>query len=118
MPTNIEKVKTCNIGISCDIIDESCRVPQQGVPTINDQEKQTRSQTRKQGLHDIGPSVFSPSHPLCHRGVQGWPVILGTRHYSGLYSTRQNFTSKAPSASLPPLDPIKGQAGDSTKGGG
>jgi hypothetical protein len=27
MPTNVEKAKTCNIGISCDIIDESCHKP-------------------------------------------------------------------------------------------
>jgi hypothetical protein len=60
--------------------------------------------------------VFSPSHPLRHRGVRGWPAILGTRRYSGLYSVRQNFTPKAPPASLPPLDPIKGQVGDSTRG--
>jgi hypothetical protein len=35
-----------------------------------------------------------------------------------LHSARQNFTSKASPVSLPPLDPIKGQAGDSTKGEG
>jgi hypothetical protein len=75
-------------------------------------------QTRKQGSHDIGPGVFSPSHPLRHHGVQGWLAILETCRYSDLYNTRQNFTSKAPPASLPPLDPIKGQVGDSTKGGG
>jgi hypothetical protein len=78
----------------------------------------TASQTRKQGLHDTGSGVFSPSHPLRHHGVRGWPAILGARRYSGLHSARQNFTSKAPLASLSPLDPIKGQAGDSTKGGG
>jgi hypothetical protein len=27
MPTNVEKAKTCNIGISCDIIDESFYKP-------------------------------------------------------------------------------------------
>jgi predicted nuclease with TOPRIM domain len=27
MPTNVEKGKTCNIGISCDIIDESFHKP-------------------------------------------------------------------------------------------
>jgi hypothetical protein len=64
-----------------------------------------------------GPGVFSPSHPLRHHGVRGWPAILGARHYNGLYSARQNFTSKASLESLPPLDPIKEQAGDSTKGG-
>jgi hypothetical protein len=77
----------------------------------------TTGQTRKQGLHDTGSGVFSPSHPLRHHGVRGWPAILGARRYNGLYSARQNFTSKAPLASLPPLDPIKGQTGDSTKGG-
>jgi hypothetical protein len=76
----------------------------------------TAGQTRKQGLHATGSGVFLPSHPLRHHGVRGWPAILGARRYSGLHSARQNFTSKAPPASLPPLDPIKGQAGDSTKG--
>jgi hypothetical protein len=81
------------------------------------QPRPTASQTRKQGSHATGSRVFSPSHPLRHHGVRGWPAILGERRYSGLYSARQNFTPKAPPASLPPLDPIKGQAGDSTKGG-
>jgi hypothetical protein len=31
----------------------------------------TAGQTRKQGLHDTGPGVFSPSHPLRHHGVRG-----------------------------------------------
>jgi hypothetical protein len=78
--------------------------------------RSTAGQTRKQDLHDTGPEVFSLSHPLCHLGVQGWPAIFRARRYSGLHSARQNFTSKSSSASLPPLDPIKGQAGDSTKG--
>jgi hypothetical protein len=33
MPTNIEKTKTCNIGISCDIIDESFHKPIVVAPT-------------------------------------------------------------------------------------
>jgi hypothetical protein len=52
--------------------------------------------TRMQGLRDTGPEIFSPSHPLCHHGVQGWPAILEARRYSNLHSVRQNFTSKAP----------------------
>jgi hypothetical protein len=64
--------------------------------------------TRMQGLHDTGPRVFSLSHPLRHQGVRGWPAILRARRYSSLHSDQQNFTSKAPPASLPPLDPIKG----------
>jgi hypothetical protein len=78
----------------------------------------TAGQTRKQGLHDTGPGVFSPSHPLHHHGVRGWPTILGARCYNSPYSARPNFTPKAPPASLPPLDPIKGQAGDSMGEGG
>jgi hypothetical protein len=72
--------------------------------------------TKKQGLHATGSEVFSLSHPLRHHGVRGWPAIFGARHYSAFHSARQNFTSKASLASLPPLDPIKGQAGDSTNG--
>jgi hypothetical protein len=56
----------------------------------------TNRRSRMQGLHDTGLRVFSPSHPLRHYGVQGWPVILGACRYSSLHSVRQNFTSKAP----------------------
>jgi hypothetical protein len=56
-----------------------------------------RRSTRKQGLHAAGSGVFSPSHPLRHPSVRGWPAILGARRYSGLHSARQNFTSKASS---------------------
>jgi hypothetical protein len=52
--------------------------------------------TKEQGLHAIGPRVFSPSHPLRHHGAQGWPAIPGARHYSSFHNARQNFTSKAP----------------------
>jgi hypothetical protein len=76
-----------------------------------------RRSTKKQGLHATGPGVFSPSPPLRHHGFQGWLVIFGARRYSGFHSARRNFTSKAFPASLPPLDPIKGKVGDSTKGG-
>jgi hypothetical protein len=62
-----------------------------------------RRSTRKKGRRDTGPGVFSPSHPLRYHGVQGWPAILGAHRYSNLHSDRQNFTSKAPPASLPPL---------------
>jgi hypothetical protein len=51
--------------------------------------------TKKQGLHATGSKGFSPSHPLRHHGVQGWPAILGARRYSGFHNARQNFTSKA-----------------------
>jgi hypothetical protein len=53
-----------------------------------------RSAGRK-GRHGIGLGVFSPSHPLRHHGVQGWPAIPRARRYSHLYRDRQNFTSKA-----------------------
>jgi hypothetical protein len=76
-----------------------------------------RRPTKEQGLHATRPGAFSPSHPLRHHGVQGWPAIPGARRYSSFHSARQNFTSKAPLASLPSLDPIKGKAGDSMKGG-
>jgi hypothetical protein len=75
-----------------------------------------RRSTKKQGLHATGPGVSLPSHPLRHHGVQGWPVIFGARRYSNFHSTRQNVTSKASPVSLPSLDPIKGKAGDSTRG--
>jgi hypothetical protein len=86
-------------------------------PTTHlDPSSTNRRSTRKKGQRDTGSRVFSLSHPLRHHGIRGWPVILRARRYSDLYITRQNFTSKTPSASLPPLDPIKGQARDSTKG--
>jgi hypothetical protein len=75
-----------------------------------------RQSTKEQGPHATRPGVFSPSQPLRHHGVQGWPTIPGACRYSSFHSARQNFTSKAPPASLPSLDPIKGKAGDSTRG--
>jgi hypothetical protein len=77
-----------------------------------------RSKQERKACMTQDPESFSPSRPLRHHGVWGWPAILGARRYSSIHSVRQNFTSKAPPASLPPLDPIKGQAGDSTKRGG
>jgi hypothetical protein len=62
-----------------------------------------RRSTRKKGRRDAGLGVFSPSHPLCHHGVRGWSAILGAHRYNNLHSDRQNFTSKAPPAPLPPL---------------
>jgi hypothetical protein len=73
--------------------------------------------TKEQGPHATRLGVFSPSYPLHHHGVQGWPVISRARRYNSFHSARQNFTSKAPPTSLPSLYPIKGKAGDSTKGG-
>jgi hypothetical protein len=55
-----------------------------------------RRSTRKKGRRGTGLRVFSPSHPLRHHGVQGWPVIPGARRYSHLYRGRQNFTSRHP----------------------
>jgi hypothetical protein len=54
-----------------------------------------RSAGRK-GRHGTGLEVFSPSHPLCHHGVRGWPTIPRVRRYSHLYRDRQNFTSRLP----------------------
>jgi hypothetical protein len=68
-----------------------------------------RSAGRK-GRCGIGLGVFSPSRPLRHQGVQGWPAIPGARRYSHLHRDRQNFTSKAPRRPCLLL-PYKGQAG-------
>jgi hypothetical protein len=54
-----------------------------------------RSAGRK-GRRGTGLGVFSPSHPLRHHSVQGWPAIPGARRYSHLYRGRQNFTSRHP----------------------
>jgi hypothetical protein len=62
-----------------------------------------RRSTRKKGRRDTEPGVFSPSHPLRHHGVQEWSAILRARRYSSLHIIRQNFTSKTPPVSLPPL---------------
>jgi hypothetical protein len=43
-----------------------------------------------------GLRVFSPSRPLHHHGVRGWPAIPRARRYSRLYRDRQNFTSRLP----------------------
>jgi hypothetical protein len=67
-----------------------------------------RSAGRK-GRRGTGLRVFSPSHPLRHHVVRGWPAIPGARHYSHLYRDRQNFTSDSPSIPASSY-PIKGQA--------
>jgi hypothetical protein len=67
-----------------------------------------RSSIGKEGRHGTVPRVISPSHPQRHHGVQGWPAIPGTRHYSHLYRDRQNITSRLPGA-LASSYPIKGQ---------
>jgi hypothetical protein len=54
-----------------------------------------RSAGRK-GRRGTELRVFSPSRPLRHHGVQGWPAIPRARRYSHLHRDRQNFTSKAP----------------------
>jgi hypothetical protein len=59
--------------------------------------------TDGQDLRVIGLGVFLQSHPLRHHGVRGWLPILKARRYTNLHSNRQNFTSKAPPVSLPPL---------------
>jgi hypothetical protein len=81
---------------------DECRTPKfPGLGLIHsplthlDQASTNRRSTKKQGLHATGPGVFSPSHPLRHHGVRGWPTIPGARRYSGFHSARQNFTSKA-----------------------
>jgi hypothetical protein len=68
-----------------------------------------RSAGRK-GRRGIGLEVFSPSRPLCHHGVRGWPTIPGACRYSHLYRDRQNFTSRHPGVPTSSY-PIKGQAG-------
>jgi hypothetical protein len=50
----------------------------------------------RKGRRGTGLRVFSPSRPLRHHGVRGWPVIPGARRYSHLYRDRQNFTSRLP----------------------
>jgi hypothetical protein len=63
----------------------------------------------RKGRGDIGLEVFSPSRPLRHHGVRGWPAIPRARRYSHLYRDRQNFTSRLPGVSASSY-PIKGQA--------
>jgi hypothetical protein len=71
-------------------------------PVLDPSSTYYRSGGRK-GRCGTGLGVFSPSRPLRHHGVQGWPTIPGARRYSHLYKGRQNFTSKAPPVSQPPL---------------
>jgi hypothetical protein len=70
-------------------------------PSLDPASTYHRSAGRK-GRRSTGLRVFSPSCPLRHHGVQGWPAIPGARRYAHLHRDRQNFTSEAP-ASLPPL---------------
>jgi hypothetical protein len=50
----------------------------------------------RKGRRGTGLGVFSPSRPLRHHCVQGWPAIPGARRYSHLHRDRQNFTSRHP----------------------
>jgi hypothetical protein len=81
------------------ILDPSSARPRPGL----DPASTHRRSTGKKDRRDTGLGVFSPSHSLRHHGVQGWPTIPGACRYSHLHRDRQNFTSKAPPASLPPL---------------
>jgi hypothetical protein len=64
-------------------------------PVLDPTSTYHRSAGRK-GRRGTGLRVFSPSRPLRHHGLQGWPVILGARRYSHLYRDQPNFTSKTP----------------------
>jgi hypothetical protein len=77
-------------------------------PGLDPASTQRRSVERK-GRRGIGLRVFSPSHPLRHHGVQGWPAIPRARRYSHLHRDRQTFTSRHPGV-LASSYPIKGQA--------
>jgi hypothetical protein len=71
---------------------------------------------QQRSLHATGSGGFSLSHPVHHHGVQdGRPF---SEHVTTTASTSLDKTSslRRPPTSLPPLDPIKGKAGDSTKG--
>jgi hypothetical protein len=77
-------------------------------PGLDPASTHRRSAGRK-GRRGTRLRIFSPSHPLRHHGVQGWPTISGARRYSHLYKDRQNFTSRHPGAPASSY-PIKGQA--------
>jgi hypothetical protein len=64
-------------------------------PSLDPASTHYRSVGRK-GRRGTGLRVFSPSRPLRHHGVQGWPTIPGARRYSHLHRDRQNFTSRHP----------------------
>jgi hypothetical protein len=77
-------------------------------PGLDPASTHRRSAERK-GRHGTGLRVFSPSHPLRHHGVKGWPAIPRTRRYNHLHKDRQNFTSRHPGVPVSSY-PIKGQA--------
>jgi hypothetical protein len=60
------------------------------------QPRPTSGQQGGKGRRGIGLRVFSPSRPLRHNGVRGWPAIPEACRYSNLHRDRQNFTSSHP----------------------
>jgi hypothetical protein len=74
-----------------------------------------RSSTEKGGRHGTALRVISPSHPLRHHDVWGWPAIPRARRHSHSYRDRQNVTSGLPGV-LASSYPIKGQAGALQRG--
>jgi hypothetical protein len=74
--------------------------------------------TKKQGLHATGPGVSSPLILYITMVSRDGRPFSG--HVATATSTALDKTSllRHPPASLPPLDLIKGKAGDSTKGRG
>jgi hypothetical protein len=56
-------------------------------PSLDPASTYHRSAGRK-GRCGTGLEVFSPSRPLHHHGIRGWPAIPGARRYSHLYRDR------------------------------
>jgi hypothetical protein len=67
------------------------------------------SSTGKEVQHGTALRVISASHPLRHRGVQGWPSIPRACRNSHLNRDRQNIISRLPVV-LASSRPIKGWA--------
>jgi hypothetical protein len=63
--------------------------------------------TGKEGRYGTVLRVVSPSHPLRHHSIQGWPSIPRARRHSHLHRDRQNIISRLP-VILAASRPIKG----------
>jgi DNA repair exonuclease SbcCD ATPase subunit len=113
IPTNIEKTKTCNIGISCDIIDESFYKPIVVSPTNPSCSASTSSSSSSDGLtcdsslivenENLKKEVKELNHTLAkaYDGEERLLVCLDSQRAS-LYKEGLGYNSKKGKAAFAP----------------
>jgi hypothetical protein len=113
MPTNVEKAKTCNICISCDIIDESFHKPMVVAPTNPSYSSSTSSSSSSDGFtcdstlivenKNLKKEVNELNHTLAkaYGGEDCLLMCLGSQRAS-LYKERLCYNPKKGKAAFAP----------------